>query len=310
MTLGQALQQAGQQGLDRLDAQRLLLHVLAAEPSTTGNLPTEKPNRAWLLAHDQDLLSSTAIQTWQELLQRRLAGEPLAYLTGERGFFGLSLQVDARVLDPRPDTETLVEWALEKLHAQTATEAATAPDARPPQKVLDMGTGSGAIAISIQHHCPGAAVSAVDASAEALAVASANEQTLRQAGMTPVVFYQGSWFEPLTSAIPGQEGHPLFDLIVSNPPYIAEGDPHLPALVFEPHSALVSGPDGLDDLRHLIAQAPKYLQPGAWLLLEHGWDQSMAVRQLLTQAGFEQVNSRKDLAGIERCSGGRWPDSR
>jgi release factor glutamine methyltransferase len=284
MTLGQALQQVGQQGLDRLDAQRLLLHVLA---------PGQARDRAWLLAHDQDLLPAHLAQAFLALVQRRLAGEPLAYLTGERGFFGLSLHVDARVLDPRPDTETLVEWALERLDA--------VPSAQRPVQVLDMGTGSGAIALALQHHCPWAQVSAVDASAEALAVAQANELRLRQAPMTPIAFYQGSWFQPVTAN---------FDLIVSNPPYIAEGDPHLPALRFEPHTALVSGPDGLSDLRHLINQAPHHLKPGGGLLLEHGWDQALAVRQLLTQAGFEQVNSRKDLAGIERCSGGVWPDSR
>ena len=300
LTLGQALSQASQQGLDRFEAQVLLLHVLQRHTTETQRhspgLPSPSPvqerGRAWLLAHDQDALPWAVAREFQALVKRRLLGEPVAYLTGERGFFGLSLQIDARVLDPRPDTETLVEWALELLKKRTA-----------PPEVLDLGTGSGAIALAIQHHGPqGIQVSAVDASPEALAVAQANEQRLRGQGMKPIVFYWGSWLAPVA----GQR----FDLIVSNPPYIAEGDAHLGALCHEPRKALVSGPEGLDDLRHLIAHAPKHLQPGAWLLLEHGWDQAPAVRQMLTQAGFEQVKSRKDLAGIERCSGGHWPDSR
>lgn len=308
MTLKQALEQAFQHGLDRLEASLLMLHVLGV-----------KQGRAWLLSHDQDPLSNEALAAFQGLVQRRLAGEPVAYLTGERGFFGLSLQVDARVLDPRPDTETLVEWALECLEssafedskqeapAETQAHEQTTSSKRSPQ-VLDLGTGSGAIALAIQHQCLLAQVSAVDASPEALAVAKHNEARLRAAVPTPAApvlpihFYQGSWFEPLAGL--------QFDLIVSNPPYLAEGDAHLPALKFEPLNALVSGPEGLDDLRHLIRHAPNHLKPGAWLLLEHGWDQAQKVRELLSSAGFLDVKSRKDLAGIERCSGGFWPNSR
>ena len=190
--------------------------------------------------------------------------------------------MDARVLDPRPDTETLVDWALELL----------APLAAP--RVLDLGTGSGAIALALQHQRPDAQVSAVDASTDALAVAQANAARLGLA----VQFARGDWLR----GVAGQ-----FDVIVSNPPYIAAADPHLAALRHEPLQALASGADGLDDIRSIVAQAPTHLQPGGWLLLEHGWDQAEAVQALLRAAGGEQVQSRKDLAGIARCSGGQWP---
>lgn len=255
-------------GLARLDAQLLLLHALGRS----------QHDRAWLLAHDSDAIDPAAEMRYIHLTRRRAAGTPLAYLTGIREFHGLELQVDARVLDPRPDTETLVTWALELLP--------------PSGSVIDLGTGSGAIALALKHARPDAQVRAVDASADALAVASANARRLELA----VAFTQGNW---LDSAPAG------FDLIVSNPPYIAEGDPHLDQLGHEPRMALTSGVDGLDALRTLIAQAPAHLAPGGWLLLEHGWDQSDAVRGLLMQAGLEQVQSRHDLAGIERCSGAR-----
>jgi release factor glutamine methyltransferase len=185
------------------------------------------------------------------------------------------------VLDPRPDTETLVEWALELL-----------PDSA-PHRVLDLGTGSGAVALAVQHQRPACAVTAVDASADALAVASANAQRL-DLRMHCVL---SDWMD----AVPGP-----FELIVSNPPYVADGDPHLAALTHEPLSALTSGADGLDDIRHIIAQAPSRLTPGGWLLLEHGWDQATPVQALLREAGFVQVQSRKDLAGMDRCTGGQW----
>ena len=271
MTLAESLRQAQALGLARLDAQLLHLHAL-------GRALHE---RAWLLAHDQDVIDASTLARLQPLLQRRAAGEPLAYLTGQKEFFGLTLQVDARVLDPRPDTETLVDWALSLM-----------PEA--PAEVLDMGTGSGAIALALQHARPQARVSALDASLAALAVARANGERL---GL-PVRWLHSDWF----SAVPER-----FDLIVSNPPYIREGDPHLPALRHEPTQALTSGADGLDAIRTLVAQAPQHLRPGGWLLLEHGWDQAEAVRALLTQAGGQQVGSRRDLAGIERCSGAQWP---
>lgn len=260
-------------GLDRLDAQVLLLHVLAR--------PLHQ--RGWLLAHDTERLTPAQVSTLQALAQRRLGGEPLAYLSGTRAFFGLELQVDARVLVPRPDTETLVNWALALFHGSAA--------------VLDLGTGSGAIALALKASRPELRLHAVEKSPEALALAQTNASNLQ----LEVTFYRGNWFEGLA------EPQSQFDGIVSNPPYIAADDPHLPALRHEPLHALVSGPDGLDDLRHIIIHAPKRLRPGGWLLLEHGFDQAPAVRHLLAGAGFVQVQSRCDLAGIERCSGGQRP---
>ena len=271
-TLAESLQRAQTLGLARMDAQVLHLHALGRETH----------DRAWLLAHDRDELSSDLVARLDKLFQRRLAGEPVAYITGFKEFFGLRLQVDARVLDPRPDTETLVEWALELLPMGT------------PARVLDLGTGSGAVALALQHERPTSQVTAVDASTDALAVAQANALRLN----LPVKFVQSHWME----AIAGP-----FELLVSNPPYVADADPHLTALTHEPLQALTSGPEGLDDLRKIIAQAPSRLAPGGWLLLEHGWDQADAVRTLLRSAGFEHVQSRQDLAGIERCSGGARP---
>ena len=272
LTLAQSLQRAQALGLARIDAQLLHLHALGRSPH----------DRAWLLAHDSDAVPAEVQERLEGWLQRRLAGEPIAYITGFKEFFGLRLQVDARVLDPRPDTETLVEWALDLLPEGSA------------QRVLDLGTGSGAVALALQHERPRCEVTAVDASADALAVASANAQRL---GL-PVQFVLSHWMD----AAPG-----TFELIVSNPPYVAEGDPHLAALTHEPLQALTSGADGLDDIRHIIAQAPSRLAPGGWLLLEHGWDQAAAVRALLASAGWVEVQSRQDLAGVDRCTGGRLP---
>ena len=272
-SVADCLQQAHRQGLARVDAQMLLLHALAR--------PVHE--RAWLLAHDTDLLTEAQQHNWGQALQRRLQGEPVAYITGHKDFFGLTLKVDARVLDPRPDTETLVEWALELLPSDQ------------PARVLDLGTGSGAVALALQHQRPAAQVTAVDVSADALAVASDNAQRLN----LPVRCLLSHWMD----AVPGP-----FELIVSNPPYVAEGDPHLAALTHEPLSALTSGADGLDDIRQIIAQAPSRLAPGGWLLLEHGWDQAAAVQALLRTAGFVQVQSRRDLGGIERCTGAVMPN--
>ena len=273
-TVAQCLNQAQTLGLARVDAQILLLH----------SLQRPQHDRAWLLAHDSDALSSAQETAWQNALQRRLQGEPVAYITGRKDFFGLTLNVDARVLDPRPDTEILVEWALELLP--------TAP--KHILRVLDLGTGSGAVALALQHQRPAAQVTAVDASADALAVAHTNTQRLN----LPVQCVLSHWMD----AVPGP-----FELIVSNPPYVAEGDPHLAALAHEPLSALTSGTDGLDDIRQIIAQAPSRLAPGGWLLLEHGWDQAAPVQALLREAGFVQVQSRRDLSGIERCTGAVMP---
>ena len=268
MNIAQALQHAQALGLPRIDAQVLLLHVMGQATRA----------RAWLLTHDTLMLSEAQHAAFDAALLRRLRHEPVAYITGNKEFFGLQLQVDARVLDPRPDTETLVEWALSLMPAAHA-------------RVLDLGTGSGAIALALKHAAPQADVVAVDASTDALDVARANAHTLQ----LPVTFLHSHWLAGVTGE---------FDLIVSNPPYIAEGDPHLSALTHEPRQALSAGPDGLDDIRHIIATAPAHLRPQGWLLLEHGHDQSDAVCDLLRAAGLTQVQSRIDLAGIRRCSGG------
>lgn len=285
-TIAQALGWAQTQGLDRLDAQLLVLHAV-------GRTDME---RAWLLAHDTDALPDAAHTTLQTSVRRRATGEPLAYITGRKAFYGLDLCVDARVLVPRPDTETLVDWALDLL-ATVPTIASTPTTAEPqtgPARVLDLGTGSGAIALALQHSRPDLDVLAIDYSADALAVAQANAQRLH----LKVNFAQGNWMD-------GVQGR--FDLIASNPPYIAAQDPHLAALTHEPLHALASGADGMDDIRTIIGQAGKHLLPGGWLLLEHGYDQAAAVRALLADAGFADAQSQRDLAGIERCSGGRWP---
>ncbi len=275
LSIRESLALALQQGLDRLDAQMLLLLALGRDMN----------HRAWLMAHDTDPMPTDAAGRFVDLVRRRLAGEPVAYLAGEKAFFGLHLRVDARVLVPRPDTETLVQWALDALPAT-------------PARCLDLGTGSGAVALAVKSQRPDVAVTATDASTGALAVARDNAERLGLA----VDFFNGSWLQ----AVPGQR----FDVIASNPPYITEGDHHLVALTHEPISALTAGPDGLDDIRTIVAQAPGALHPGGWLLLEHGHDQAAAVRALLQQRGFEQVGSRTDLAGIERCSGGIWPQQR
>lgn len=271
VTLAQALARATALGLARLDAQLLLLHA-------SGRRQDE---RAWLLAHDQDALSDPQAQAYEALCARRLRGEPLAYLVGEKEFFGLMLAVDDRVLVPRPDTETLVEWALQVLANREAPH------------VIDLGTGSGAIALALKQQRTDACIEAVDRSDAALAVARANGERLGLA----VAWRSGHW---LAGAARG------YDLVVSNPPYIRADDPHLRALTHEPLTALAAGDDGLQDLRAIVAAAPAHLAPGGWLLLEHGWDQAAPVRALLAAAGFDDIGSRQDLAGIERCSGGRW----
>jgi release factor glutamine methyltransferase len=276
-TLRETLARLQRDGLERIDAQMLVLLALQRAAH----------DRAWLMAHDGDALPADAAVRLDALVQRRLAGEPMAYLRGDQEFFGLQLQVDPRVLVPRPDTETLVNWALEKVDA--SSNAA---------RVLDLGTGSGAIALAIAAQRPMSSVSATDASEDALAVARGNAQRL---GLS-VQFHAGSWL----GAVPGQR----FDVIVTNPPYIADGDPHLNALKHEPLSALTAGADGLDDIKTIIKNAPSTLVPGGWLLLEHGFDQAPAVRSLLQSSGFERVSSRTDLAAIERCSGGQWPQRR
>ncbi len=271
-TVREALDAARAAGRDRLDAQLLLGHVLGR-------------NRAWLLAHDDELLSSLQQAQFDALVTRRRQGEPVAYLLGEKEFHGLALQVDARVLVPRPDTEVLVDWAIELLRHDLSRIGQAA--------VVDLGAGSGAIALAVKHACPAASVTASDASADALAVARANA---RRAGLD-VEWAHGSWWSPLQ----GRQ----FDLALSNPPYIAAGDAHLAALSAEPLAALTPGPSGLEALREIVSGAGAHLKRGGWLLLEHGFDQAEAVRGLLAAAGFGHIQTRHDLGGLPRCSGGR-----
>lgn len=273
MTVAQALAQARAAGLDRLDAQLLLGHLLGRD-------------RAWLLAHDDAALGEDTLPRWAEWLRRRAAGEPLAYLVGEKEFHGLRLAVTPDVLVPRPDTETLVDWALELLPPDQA------------RTVVDLGTGSGAIALAIQAARPRALVTATDVSAGALAVATGNAASLQR----QVAFLQGSWWAPLAGR--------RFDLVVSNPPYIRLDDPHLVDLSHEPQHALTSGRDGLDAIRLIVSGASLHLAEAGWLLLEHGWDQAAAVAELLRAAGFRDVGHRQDLGGHLRCTGGRLPPSR
>ncbi|TWO68878.1 peptide chain release factor N(5)-glutamine methyltransferase [Caenimonas sedimenti] len=268
-TLREGLAQAVATGVARLDAQLLLLHVLGRPAA----------DRGWVIAHDGDPLPDDAHRAFLALAARRAAGEPLAYLVGQKEFFGLTLAVDARVLVPRPETEHLVEWSLEVLEGK----------AQPT--IVDLGTGSGAIALALASRRPDARIEAVDASMGALETAAANARALGLA----VAFRQADW-------LAGAQGP--YDLIVSNPPYVASADPHLAALKHEPLSALASGADGLDALRAIAGQAPALLRPRGWLLLEHGHDQAPAVRALLEAAGLSQIQSRNDLAGIPRCTGG------
>lgn len=258
-------------GLERLDVQLIVGHALGR-------------SRGWLLAHDDALLSAEQLAMIEDGFVRRAAGEPFAYFAREKEFHGLRLAVSPAVLVPRPDTETLVEWALEVL---------TAPDAPALPRVVDLGTGSGAIALAIRHGWPPAAVTAVDCSAEALAVARLNAEAL---GLD-VRCVRGDWWEPLAGS--------RFDLVVSNPPYIAADDPHLAALRHEPTLALTPGGDGLDAIRRIVSGAAAHLTAGGWLLLEHGHDQADAVAGLLRQHGFVDIAHRHDLAGIARCTGGR-----
>jgi release factor glutamine methyltransferase len=268
MRIDAALALAQARGVDRLDAQLLLAHHL------------QRP-RAWLLAHDGDELDASTATKVDADLTRRAAGMPLAYLVGEKEFHGLTLQVSTAVLVPRPETELLVDWALELLAGQ-------------PADVVDLGTGSGAIALAVKHRCPAARVTASDASPTALAVAGGNAERLALA----VVFVEGDWWQPLAGR--------RFDLVLSNPPYVAADDAHLTALIHEPRAALTPGGDGLDALRRIVAGAPDHLRPGAWLLLEHGYDQAVAVQQLLAGRGFSPAITRHDLAGLPRCTGARW----
>ncbi len=270
--VGAALALARASGLERLDAQLLLAAAM-------------QQSRAWLLGHDDEALSKYLAARITAQIAQRAAGMPLAYIVGEKEFHGLLLKVTPDTLVPRPDTETLVDWALEILQLLPGEPA-----------VVDLGTGSGAIALAIKHRHPSAAVQAVELSTAALAVAQDNARRLGLA----LRFHQGDWWQPLA----GQR----FDLIVSNPPYIAGSDPHLPALRFEPLEALTPGGDGMAALLALIDGAPDHLRPGGWLLLEHGYDQAEAVAAALRLRGFTEPALRLDLGGQPRVSGARWLD--
>lgn len=271
MNVAQALAEARARGLDRLEAQLLLGALLGVE-------------RGWLISHDDAPLSPEQTARFADWLAQRLEDMPLAYLIGSKEFHGLTLRVDAHTLVPRPDTEVLVDWALELL-----------PGLGEAPRTVDLGTGSGAIALAIKHRHPAASVSAVDLSSGALAMATANARRLA----LDLEFLAGDWWQPLAGR--------RFELIVSNPPYIAGDDPHLPALRHEPLSALTPGTDGLAALRILVEGAPQHLQPGGWLLLEHGYDQAEPVARLLAERGFVDLACRQDLGGQPRVSGGRWP---
>jgi len=253
----------------RRDVEILLCHVLG------------KP-RTWLYTWPEAEIEGDLANRFKDLLSRRLAGEPVAYLTGERDFWTLSLRVNAHTLIPRPETEVLVEWALGLTLSSTAA-------------VADMGTGSGAIALALASERPGWRVHAVDRSAEALAVAEANAA---KADLACVRWQESDWFESLSNQ--------QFDLIVSNPPYIDANDDHLQRgdLRYEPRNALVADENGLAALRTLAQNAPRFLTPGGVLLLEHGYTQANTVREMLVEAGFHNIETRRDLAGCERVTGG------
>lgn len=241
-------------------------------------------SRVQLITQGDRVLTPDEASRLDDLVARRLRGEPIAYIVGRREFFGLAFRVGPAVLIPRPDTELIVDLSLERL-----------PDNAP--RLLDMGTGSGAIAVAVAHTRPDADVTALDVSPDALAVAQANAA----ANGARVRFLESSWFDALAAG-------DTFDVIASNPPYIAAGDEHLVQgdLRFEPVGALTDHADGLSALRIIIQGSPRHLAPGGWLLLEHGYDQAAAVRALLADAGFTDVQSWRDLAGIERVSGGRF----
>ncbi|KMN19871.1 peptide chain release factor N(5)-glutamine methyltransferase [Pseudomonas weihenstephanensis] len=256
----------------RLDAELLLAAALGK-------------SRSYLHTWPEKIVSSESALIFADYLHRRRAGEPVAYILGQQGFWNLDLEVAPHTLIPRPDTELLVETALQLLPAT-------------PANVLDLGTGSGAIALALASERAAWQVTAVDRVLEAVALAERNRQRL---ALDNVTVLNSHWFSALADH--------RFDLIISNPPYIAAGDVHLAEgdVRFEPESALVAGPDGLDDIRQIVAAAPQHLNPGAWLMLEHGYDQGAPVRDLLQGAGFTQVESRKDLGAHERITLGRLP---
>ena len=274
LTVAQALASARATGLDALDAQVLLAKCL------------DQP-RAWLLAFDDAQLDPGRCGDFAALVARRTRGEPLAYLTGEKEFCGLLLQVGPAVLIPRPETEHLVQWGVEILREQFASIAEA--------QVLDLGTGSGAIALAFKAAHPAARLVASDVDAHALTVAQHNARRLA----LEIEFQLGRWW----AAVAGQ----TFHLVLCNPPYVSGSDAHLAALAFEPQLALTPGRTGLEALQSVVRNAPEHLRAAAWLLVEHGFDQAAQVRELMQRRGFTQVQTRRDLAGHPRCTGGCWP---
>jgi release factor glutamine methyltransferase len=244
-------------------------------------------NRAWLISHESDALEASQQAAFEALVKRRLNGEPIAYILGSREFYGLQLKTTPASLIPRPDTETLVEAALAKIPRNASLN------------ILELGTGTGAVALAIAKNRPNCKVTAVDTSSGALGVALENAQALK---LNNVRMLESNWFSVLAL---GKEVE-NFDVIVSNPPYIAQDDDHLKQgdLRFEPISALASGVDGLDDIRQIIQDAPHYLKPDGWLMLEHGYDQAEAVAALLSERGFSQIDHAKDIAGTLRVTFG------
>jgi release factor glutamine methyltransferase len=279
-------------GVDRLDTRLLIAEALGQSAT-------------WVLAHGDAPVAERDRVRVLDALTRRAGGEPLAYLVGGREFHGLWLEVDRRVLVPRPETETLVDWAL----ALVSTGSLPQQPGQ-PLRLLDLGTGSGAIALALAQALRPptrsftAEIWATDASADALGVAAANQARLKLA----VRWLQGSWWDALNAAqdLPAGDG-PWFDVVVSNPPYIALGDPHLAALAAEPTMALVAGDGGLADIRCILEGAGRHVRPGGWLLFEHGHDQGEAVRAEFQRHGFGPVEHRRDLAGHVRCTGGQRP---
>ncbi|MHB8912214.1 MAG: peptide chain release factor N(5)-glutamine methyltransferase [Lysobacter sp.] len=269
-----ALLRAARSRIEPGEAEWLLSHVLGK-------------SRSWLYAHGDDGVEAATAGRFKRLLSRRIAGEPVAYLIGQRAFWQFDLQVTPATLIPRPETELLVELALDRM-----------PRDR-PLRVVDLGTGSGAIALALAYERPDAQVVATDASTDALDVARGNAEALK---LARVEFRAGSWFQPLAGE--------RFHLIASNPPYIADDDVHLDQgdLRHEPRSALASGADGLDAIRVIAAGAVPHLQPGGWLLVEHGWEQGEAVRELLQSAGLLEVTTARDLENRDRVTLGRAPD--
>jgi release factor glutamine methyltransferase len=276
LALEQALKQLNKCNSEaRLESEILLCHLLGK-------------NRAYLIAHPEEVINPTLLDQYQQLVNQRTQGVPIAYLTGSRDFWSLSLKVNKHTLIPRPETERLVELTLELVSD------------KPNTPILDLGTGSGAIALALAKERPQWNIIACDSSTEALKIAKENAQDL---GISNVSFYHSNWFNTL----PKQN----YQAIVSNPPYIAEDDPHLKQgdLRFEPLNALASSQDGLADLQYIINQSYNYLLPNGLLLLEHGYEQKIAISTILNRLGYKNIQCWQDIQGHDRVSGGWRPDS-